>query len=77
MHIAERSLYLLIARMAWACEIRKMRTDDGEEVDVPWYDYTAGFNVQPKPFRFELVARSEERGYMVERTWMEGKAGIR
>ena len=66
LHIAERSLYILIARIAWACDITKKTGRDGEEIDVPEYDYVAGFNVQPKPFPFELKARSPERWGIVK-----------
>ena len=61
--IAERSLNLLVARIAWACEIRRK-----PGVDVPLYDYTTGFNVQPKHFEFELRAR-EGRGEVVQGIW--------
>ena len=69
MNIAEASLHLLVARMAWACEIQKR-----PGFEVPLYDYTSGFNVQPMPFVFDLKARSETKGEMIERTWLEGKA---
>lgn len=68
MNIAENSLHLLVARMAWATEISKR-----PGVEVPLYDYTAGFNVQPKPFVFDLKPRSEGRRRLVERTWEVGK----
>lgn len=68
MNIAEKSLHLLVARMAWATNISKK-----PGVEVPWYDYTAGFNVQPKRFAFDLVARSDERKAFVDRAWTEGK----
>ncbi len=68
MNIAENSLHLLVARMAWAVEISKR-----PGVDVPWYDYTAGFNVQPEPFVFDLKARSGARKALVERTYEAGK----
>lgn len=68
MNIAENSLHLLIARMAWVAEISKK-----PGVDVLWYDYTAGFNVQPKPFVFDLKARTELRKKTVNRTWKLGK----
>ena len=61
MNIAERSLYILIARIAWACEIRKR-----PGVEVPWYDYTVGFNTQPNPFVFDLEVRSEARRVVVD-----------
>ena len=69
MNIAEKSLHLLVARIAWACEIRKK-----PDIEIPWYDYTSGFNVQPKPFVFELKPRSVEKERLVETTWLEGKA---
>src|ERR1700761_7060790 len=67
MNIAENSLYLLISRLAWAAEISKR-----PGFDVPLYDYTAGVNVQPKPFTFDLKARSEARKNVVDRTWEMG-----
>jgi hypothetical protein len=69
MNIAENSLHLLIARIAWAADIQKR-----PGVEVPEYDYTAGFNVQPKPFTFDLKVRSEGRRGLIERTWEQGKA---
>jgi hypothetical protein len=68
MNIAEKSLHLLVARMAWATTISKK-----PGIDVPWYDYTAGFNVQPKTFEFDLKPRSKGRRVMVERAWLDGK----
>ena len=68
MNIAENSLNLLTARMAWSVTISKK-----PGVDVPLYDYTAGFNVQPKHFEFDLVARSEERGRMVAKAWEDAR----
>jgi len=66
MHIAERSLNILVARIAWACDIRKKIGSDGKEVEVPLYDYVPGFNVQPIWFAFDLKARSEERWKIVQ-----------
>lgn len=62
-NIAERSLNILTARIAWGCDIGKK---DG--IDPPLYDYTSGFNVQPKPFDFVLTAR-KGRNEIVEREW--------
>ena len=60
-NIAERNLYILTARIAWAVNIGKATDRDGQPVDPPLYDYTAGFNAQPKWFPFELSARSRDR----------------
>lgn len=69
MNIAENSLHLLIARMAWGTEVSKK-----PGVEIPLYDYTAGFNVQPKPFAFDLKARGEARKKLIEETWETGKS---
>lgn len=61
MHIAERSLYILVSRIAWACDIQKKYGDDGKEIAVPLYDYCDGFNVQPNWFAFDLKVRSDKR----------------
>jgi hypothetical protein len=65
-NIAERSLNILTSRIAWACDLAKAKDAAGKEIAVPLYDYTAGFNVQPKPFPFELRVRSPERLKVVE-----------
>ena len=73
MNIAERSLYILTARIAWACEFSKKRGPRGEEIEVPSYDYVSGFNTQPKPFSFDLKARSGLRRTLVEQAWKEAE----
>jgi len=67
MHIAERSLYLLTARIAWACDWTKARDASGKPMRYPEYDYVEGFNVQPKPFPFDLKARGSRRWDIVKR----------
>lgn len=69
MHIAERSLNILVARVAWACDISKKIGKDGNEVEVPLYDYVEGFNVQPNWFAFDLKVRNEERWNLVQRAY--------
>ena len=68
-NIAERSVHLLVARIAWSFNLSKRPGHD-----IGWYDYTVGFNTQPKPFAFDLVARSEKRKKFVLTTWEEGSA---
>lgn len=74
MNIAERSLYIVPPRVAWACRITKAKDNDGNDITPPLYDYTPGFNTQPKPFPFHLEARSEKRRLAVEEAWMEAQA---
>jgi cytochrome P450 len=66
MHIAERSLYLLTARVAWACDWKKRIGADGKKITPPSYDYVEGFNVQPKWFPFDLEVRNQNRLKIVE-----------
>jgi hypothetical protein len=73
MNIAERSLYILTARVAWACKVSKKKDAAGNEVPVPLYDFTEGFNVQPRPFDFSLAARSEHRAEAVTEAWERAK----
>ncbi|KAK3702409.1 hypothetical protein LTR37_014875 [Vermiconidia calcicola] len=69
MHIAERSLYIQIARIAWACDISKKKDMNGKEIDVPLYDYCDGFNVQPNFFHFNLKVRSNKHWKVVEEAY--------
>lgn len=71
-NIAERNLYLLAARIAWAANISKAKDEEGNEIDPPLYDYTAGFNAQPKWFPFELQVRSQERWAVIEEELKRG-----
>ncbi|KAH7412820.1 cytochrome P450 [Cadophora sp. MPI-SDFR-AT-0126] len=63
MNIAERSLTILVARIAWACEVRGT---DGW--DYSGYRYTKGFNVQPEKFPLRLNTR-EGRKMIVEKEY--------
>jgi cytochrome P450 len=68
-NIAERSLYIEAAMIAWACDIKEV---PGKR--PPLYDYAAGFNTRPNWFPFELKAR-KGRGMLVknefEKVWGE------
>ncbi|TKA74677.1 hypothetical protein B0A55_04707 [Friedmanniomyces simplex] len=64
-HVAERSLYILMARIAWCCDISQEVDANGRHVVPPEYDYVAGFNTHPKPFPFELKAQ-EDRLHVLE-----------
>jgi cytochrome P450 len=44
-NIAERSLYILISRIAWASDISCQKDALGADVLPPSYDYVTGFNV--------------------------------
>jgi Cytochrome P450 len=72
-NLAERSLYIEAAVIAWACNISEKPGTKPQS-----YDYIAGFNTRPKWFDFELTAR-EGRDKLVnvefERVWGERVKG--
>lgn len=73
MNIAERSLNIFTSRVAWACRISRKKDSQGNEIIPPEYNYTTGFNTQPKPFPFDLQARSREKAEYVAQAWEEAK----
>lgn len=70
-NIAERSLYILTARILWAGHFSKKTDASGREISVPDYDYISGFNTQPKPFSFDYKARSASRKRSIDTAWSE------
>jgi hypothetical protein len=72
MNIAERSLFILTARILWACQMGKKKDSQGKEIEIPEYDYVAGFNTQPNFFEFDLKER-DGRGKFVEEMYLESR----
>ncbi|KAF6802959.1 cytochrome p450 [Colletotrichum sojae] len=68
-NIAERSLNLKVAMLAWGCDIGRAKDADGREIVPPVYDFVEGFNVQPKRFEFDLKPRSQERAELIAREY--------
>ena len=62
---ADRSLFIQIATLAWACDISKKVGPGGQEIPIDDSDYTEGSNVMPKPFEFELKPRSADRARLI------------
>jgi Cytochrome P450 len=71
MNIAERSAHLLTARILWSCVLRKKRDANGNDIDIPLYAYTSGFNTQPEPFLFDVFPRNQTRKEVVELEYRE------
>ncbi|KAK3711600.1 hypothetical protein LTR37_009591 [Vermiconidia calcicola] len=53
---AERSLFMEISMLMWACSIVKKLDSNGKVVPVLWYDYRPGTNTCQNPFKFGLEA---------------------
>ena len=65
-NIAERGLMIAALMVGWGCEIWARRSGE-RNGEVCWpekYDYTAGFNAQPKWFDFELRGRKGREGVL-------------
>lgn len=60
MNIAERSLYIQIARIAWGCNLSRKKTAEGVDIIPPSYDYAAGFNVSnPQVRMVRIIFRAD------------------
>ncbi|KAK3686112.1 cytochrome P450 [Podospora appendiculata] len=65
MHIADRSMFLAIARAPYGREI----TPDPD-------DLTSGLVVEPRPFPLKITPRSELRAALVRRAWKECQVSL-
>lgn len=75
-HVAERSLFLGIARVLWAFDILPKLDDEGKAILPDQEKLTQGFVCMPEPFSARLVPRSGERVEMVRREWKEAEANL-
>ncbi|TVY85122.1 Cytochrome P450 monooxygenase psoD [Lachnellula suecica] len=69
--IVDQELFLVMAGMAWAFNIRKKRDVFGKEIDVPDNKYTSLLIAKPEKFDFDLLVRGEERRRVIEDGWEE------
>lgn len=74
MHIADRSLFLAVSRLLWAFDFRRVVDEiTGEEIVPDMKDLTEGLFMQPRPFKANIVPRSEHKAERVREEW--GKMG--
>jgi len=73
MNIAERSLHLLSARLLWACNLSPKRDANGNEIPIPAYNYTAGFNTQPEHFDFDITVRTAQKQEIINCAYEDSK----
>lgn len=71
MHLAENSLFITLAKILWAFEIRPPLGPDGKEqvVDTGDTAYEDGGNTIPKPFRVRFLVRDAGRERIVREEW--------
>ena len=73
MNIAERSLFILTARLLWACQFGHKLDASGKEIPIPEYNYVPGFNTQPEPFEFDVKPRNEKRWKVIQEAYQESR----
>lgn len=68
-HIVDRSLFLVMARMFWAFDVKPKMDKQGKPLMPKQDDFVQGMLASPKPFDVDITPRSEKRAQMVEREW--------
>ena len=69
MHIAERSLFLAMARLLWAFDFSPALDAHGHEIIPDAENLTEGMLVLPKPFPAKIVPRSSEKVARIKAEW--------
>lgn len=71
-HLAERNLFLAMAKLLWA-----FKFSAGGELDIdPRTGYSEGFLVCAKPFPCDIEVRSEARRKTIDREFAEAKKNV-
>jgi cytochrome P450 len=71
-HLAERNLFLAMAKLIWAFNIEPGRDENGRPIEPsfdPSTDYTDGFVTSPKDFPCIITPRSEKRRETIMREY--------
>lgn len=71
MHIAERPLFLAMARMLWAFDFKKALDDTGSPITPDISRLTQGFFVLPEAFPAVIEPRSESHSRLIRQAWDE------
>ncbi|KJX93979.1 hypothetical protein TI39_contig4229g00018 [Zymoseptoria brevis] len=69
MHVAERSLFLGMARLLWAFSIKPAKDANGNEIVPQGQKFTQGFVCMPEEYPADIKPRSRERADIVRREW--------
>jgi cytochrome P450 len=74
MHVAERSLFLGIARLLWAFNIKPAKDANGKEIVPEGQKFTQGFVCMPEEYPASILPRSQERAEIVRKEWKMAEA---
>ncbi len=70
MHIADRSIFLAISRMLWAFDFKRaINPATGREIIPDMDELQEGMMSLPKPFKADIVPRSEYKAQCVRNEW--------
>jgi cytochrome P450 len=71
MHLAENSLYIVLAKMLWSFEIRPALNDDGSEENLDLSDDSTedGVNTLPKRYRIRFIPRDAHAANIIKEEW--------
>ncbi|KAL2828860.1 cytochrome P450 [Aspergillus pseudoustus] len=72
-HVAERSLYINIARVLWGFTIQKKRGADGQLLE-PTMSMVRGFLSIPNPFPSDIKPRSAHHARLIQTVWKDAEA---
>ncbi|KNG47597.1 hydrolase protein [Stemphylium lycopersici] len=76
-HVAERSLFINVARVLWGFNLRKKKDKDGKEVHVT-AKMAPGFFSVPEPFECDIQPRSEKHArIMLEESSKAEEEGLK
>ena len=71
-HVAERSLFLGIARLLWAFDFAPLDKENPPDASK----LTQGFVCMPEPYDARITPRSNERAKIIEKDWEEAQMSL-
>ena len=74
-HVAEKSLFLNIARVLWAFNISKKLDKEGNAIE-PNTAMVPGWMTIPQPFECSITPRSEQKAALITEIWQEAKMNL-
>ncbi|CAG8909736.1 unnamed protein product [Penicillium egyptiacum] len=72
-HVAERSLFINIARILWGFDIQKKKGSNGRLLE-PTTSMMRGFLSIPNPFPCEITPRSAHHAQLIQEAWKEAES---
>jgi len=71
MHLAENSIFIVLAKVLWAFSIHAPLSDAGveEELDTSDYAYEPGMMTVPTPYKLRFLPINEHREKVIREEW--------